>query len=300
MRRRELLDHISALATPIYGRGEAIQIALMILEEMCGVSRTDLIIDPQKEAPLRDAERIFREVAEGRPIQYIIGEADFCKLRIGVREGVLIPRPESEELIRWIANESEEGARVLDIGTGSGALAIALSKSIKSSKVTALDISDEAIEIATENINRLAPSVKITKGDALQGVENFVSGEFDVIVSNPPYIPQSEEVEMRINVTKYEPHLALFVPDNDPLIFYRSIARSAQQLLNKADNGEKEGEGDKSEKREKGGKGGKLYFEIHERLLQETIDMLRAEGFANVKFRLDINDKPRMICAQRE
>ncbi|MFR9564419.1 MAG: peptide chain release factor N(5)-glutamine methyltransferase [Rikenellaceae bacterium] len=294
MRRRELLDHITALATPIYGRGEAIQIALMILEEMCGVSRTDLIIDPQKEAPLKDAERVFREVAEGRPIQYIIGEADFFNLRIAVREGVLIPRPESEELIRWIANDSEEGARVLDIGTGSGALAIALRESINRSKVTALDISDEAIEIATENIKRLAPSVKITKGDALQGVESYVSGEFDVIVSNPPYIPQSEEVEMRINVTKYEPHLALFVPDNDPLIFYRSIARSALQLLSKTDESGKENKSNES------GKGGKLYFEIHERLLQETIDMLRAEGFANVKFRLDINDKPRMICAQRE
>ncbi len=278
MKRRELLDHITSLGRAIYGDGEARQIALMVLEEMCGVSRTDLLIAPNEEASLKDEERLFREIAAGRPIQYIIGEADFCGFRIAVREGVLIPRPESEELIRWIVEESQDGARMLDIGTGSGALAIALRRGVAESDITAIEISNEALQIAAENIERLAPEVKLKRGDALDGVEHYVDGEFDVIVSNPPYIPQSEEVNMRINVTKYEPHLALFVPDNDPLIFYRAIARSAAKLLRG---------------------GGKLYFEIHETLHREMVEMLKMEGYSEVRLRLDINDKARMICAQR-
>lgn len=204
-------------------------------------------------------------------------------MRFTVREGVLIPRPESEELIRWITeDESNERGEILDIGTGSGALAIALSRSLPHHQTTAIEISDKAIEIARENIERLSPNrVTIIKGDALRGVENFTpeGKRYDVIVSNPPYIPQNEEAEMRINVTRYEPHLALFVPDDDPLLFYRTIARSAKQLLKKE---------------------GKLYFEIHENFATQTKEMLRGEGYKKVEIRLDINDKARMICAQRE
>ncbi len=276
MTRRELYHEIIRLAEPIYGAREASQIARMILCEMLGVDRTALVVEPDAEVEIE--QRVLREVGEGRPIQYIIGEAEFCDMRFVVREGVLIPRPESEELVRWIVEE-QSGGDILDIGTGSGALAIALRVALPDARVTALEISPEAREIARENIARLASDVTLVEGDALRGVEHFVDGEFDVILSNPPYIPMREEVDMRCNVTDYEPHLALFVPDDDPLIFYRAIARSAQLLLRE---------------------GGALYFEIHENFAREMEQMLRDEGYNEVGLRLDINDKARMICARRE
>ncbi len=279
MNRRELANHLASLAEPIYGINESRQIARMILEEVAGISTTQLIADPNAECKIDDLERIEREISAGRPIQYIIGEADFCDMRIGVREGVLIPRPESEELINWIVSEAEGEERILDIGTGSGALAIALSVALPGAEVTGIDISHEALEIAGENGKKLAPKVKFSKGDALSGVENFVDGEFDIIVSNPPYIPQREVAEMRKNVVEYEPHLALFVPDNDPLLFYREIAKSAMKILKKE---------------------GVLYYEIHENFASETAQMLYNEGFKDIEIRNDINEKARMICAKRE
>ncbi len=278
MRRRELANHLSALAEPIYGKQEARQIARMILEEVANVSFTQLIADPDGECEVEELERIEREIAAGRPIQYIIGEADFCGFRVTVREGVLIPRPESEELIEWIASEATGSERIIDIGTGSGALSIALSRALPNSDVTAIDISKEALEIARGNGVLLAPKVRFVEGDALRGVENYVEGEFDIILSNPPYIPQCEQVAMRKNVVDFEPHLALFVPDDDPLLFYREIARSARELLSK---------------------GGKLYYEIHENFANQTAQMIKEVGFQEVEIRRDINDKARMICARR-
>ncbi len=278
MKRRELATHLASIAEPIYASQEAEQIARMILEEVAGVSFTELIVAPNVECEIDDLPRIEREIAAGRPIQYIIGAADFCGLRISVREGVLIPRPESEELIGWIVEESQGAKRILDIGTGSGALSIALSLAMPNIETTAIDISKEALQIAKENSDRLGANVHVVEGDALIGVENFVEGEFDVIVSNPPYIPQQEMGEMRSNVVDFEPHLALFVPDDDPLIFYRKIAKSAKKLLRK---------------------GGKLYYEIHENFAEQTIKLLCDEGFEEVVCRHDINDKARMICAKK-
>ncbi|MFI3303318.1 MAG: peptide chain release factor N(5)-glutamine methyltransferase [Rikenellaceae bacterium] len=281
MTRREFYKNICRLAEPIYGSREASQIGWMIAQELLGWSRMELLLSPDVECGVTDveAQRILTDVEAGRPVQYIIGEADFCDLRLRVREVVLIPRPESEELIRWVVSEAVGSGKILDVGTGSGALAIALSVALPNYSVTALEVSEEAIAIASENIERLAPKVKILRGDALQGVENYTSQSYDIIVSNPPYIPQREQSDMRINVTKYEPHLALFVPDDDPLLFYRKIAQSAQRLLTQS---------------------GALYFEIHENFATQTKEMLHGEGFQNVVIRLDINDKARMICAQRE
>ncbi len=281
MTLRELYNRLVAAAQPIYGDGEAQQIARMIIEEREGLLWQMIISDPQTECEIADIEQIEREIRESRPVQYIVGEAEFCDFRLTVREGVLIPRPESEELIRWIVSEHEAKQRVIDVGTGSGALAIALSRALAPSQVVAVDISDAAIAIATENAKRLAPTVTFLKGDALAGVEHAVTTDdkFDIIVSNPPYIPQSEVALMRDNVVKHEPHLALFVPDNDPLIFYRAIAQSAQILLRS---------------------GGKLYFEIHENFAIETSHMLQDMGYMDVRIKADINDKARMICAQKE
>ncbi len=296
MTQGELYKYLRRHTEPIYGELEAAQIVNMIFEEMWGVSRMKMLLNREEESPISTerAEEIAQELATGRPVQYIIGEAEFCDMRFVVREGVLIPRPESEELIRWIVSESidRRGCKVLDIGTGSGALAISLSLKLSDPEVVAVDISKDALSIASENIERLSAKVKLIEGDALRGVENFIESEgedgkedreedrkmFDIIVSNPPYIPRSEESQMRINVTQHEPHLALFVPDEDPLIFYRAIARSAQKLLRE---------------------GGVLYFEIHENFAVETKMMLHDEGYTQVEIRRDINEKERMICARR-
>ncbi len=282
MTRRELYTYLRRSAEAIYDSREATQIVNMIFDEMLSVSRMDLLREPEAPSPLttESAEQIARDLAAGRPVQYIIGEAEFCDFRVAVREGVLIPRPESEELIRWVADEADHSAHlnILDIGTGSGALAIALRRALTSSNLWAVDISEEALSIAQTNVDHLAPDITLSKADALQGVENYLDEKFDIIISNPPYIPRSEEGQMRINVTKYEPHLALFVADDDPLIFYRSIARSATRLLND---------------------GGALYFEIHEIFGAECQAMLREEGFSRVELKLDINDKARMICARK-
>ncbi len=279
MNNIELYNTLKRAAERIYNKNEAMQIARMIMDERYGVSWHTIASDPQAECKAEDVEQVIREIESSRPVQYIIGEAEFCDFRLTVREGVLIPRPESEELIRWIVSEHTPERRILDIGCGSGALSIALNRALTPSQVVAVDISEEAVTIARANCDKLSPSVEIVLGDALMGVESIVEGEFDIILSNPPYIPQSEIEIMQDNVVCHEPHLALFVADDDPLIFYSAIGRSAQKLLRH---------------------GGKLYFEIHERFAEEVSQLLSELGYIDIRVRLDINDKARMICAQKE
>jgi release factor glutamine methyltransferase len=197
-------------------------------------------------------------------------------MELKVSEGVLIPRPETEELVEWITSEAPKGATILDIGTGSGAIAIALSREITQSRVWAMDISHKALTIARTNGKDYAPNVTFIEGDALADFNTLLDEQFDVVVSNPPYIPQSDATQMRRNVLDYEPPTALFVPDNDPLLFYRSIAHTAKEILKH---------------------GGKLYFEIYELLSSEMIDMLTNEGYSDITLRNDFRGKPRMICA---
>ncbi len=279
MQRIELYNLLSSTAEPLYGAREAEQIARMILAEMASVSFTHLLLEPNVPCDLPNLDSIVEQIAAGRPVQYIIGEADFCALRFVVREGVLIPRPETEELVYRIVEECEPKPRILDVGCGSGAIAISLAKSIVGAEVWALDISKEALSVARENNLRLEAGVQLLEGDALEGVENYVEGEFDIIVSNPPYIPVSECDAMRENVVGYEPHLALFVEDDNPLIFYRAIARSALTLL-------------RSE--------GVLYFEVHETLWQDVAEMLHEMGYIGVTMVRDINEKPRIVCAEKQ
>ena len=193
-----------------------------------------------------------------------------------VAEGVLIPRPETEELVYRIAETAKRGARILDIGTGSGAIAISLAKLVKESVVTAVDISREALAIAQRNAERLGAEVAFVEADALGDLSHL--GEFDVIVSNPPYIPQSDIVEMRKNVVAFEPHTALFVPDNDILCFYRATAENAQTMLRE---------------------GGSLWFEIYEKAGEEVCSMLQERGFTHNDIIEDANLKPRMVWSRR-
>ncbi len=302
----ELYRALRDAAIAIYGEREAQQMARIMLDEIWGVDKVQLLTKSAEplnnQCQRRDGilnqvqddsggdvsiEEIIEDIKSARPMQYIIGECDFCDFRLKVREGCLIPRPESEELIRWVMEESGQsdhiGTKILDVGTGSGALAIALQRVLKNCSVTALDISDDALSIATQNIANLAPNITLIKGDALAGVENYLDLDddgvkFDIIVSNPPYIPRREIVDMRANVVDHEPHIALFVPDNDPLIFYRRIAQSALKILK--DNGT-------------------LYFEVHENLARDTAQMLHDVGYAQTEIRRDINDKERMVCGRR-
>ena len=277
--RREIFNLITKAIEQMYGVDEARQIAEMIILAKGNISRNDLIIEPNKELIIDELESIIVELKSWRPVQYIIGHANFYDMELRVSEGVLIPRPETEELVEWIASESKPEATILDIGTGSGCIAIALSRAIRSSRVWAMDISPKALEIARINGEEYAPEVQFIEGDALDKFDRLFDTKFDVVVSNPPYIPQSDISLMRANVTEHEPETALFVPDNDPLLFYRAIAQRSQHLLNE---------------------GGKLYFEIYEALATEMIAMLKSEGYDNVILREDFRGKPRMICATRQ
>lgn len=274
--RREIFRALTEAGAELYGEAEARQIAEMVLESR-GVSRNMLLVEPNEELQFPDLDSVINDIRAWRPVQYIIGTAEFAGMDFEVSDAVLIPRPETEELVNWIASEVGDSASILDVGTGSGCIAIALSRAVSGSSVWALDISAEALAVARRNGAKYAPDVRFVEGDALSDFSALFAEKFDIVVSNPPYIPDSDSRLMRRNVTDYEPHTALFVPDSDPLLFYRSIARTALKML-------------KAE--------GKLYFEIYESLADEMQRMLRAEGYEEIVVREDFRGKPRMICAR--
>lgn len=274
--RREIFRALTEAGAELYGEAEARQIAEMVLESR-GVSRNMLLVDPNEELQFPDLDSVINDIRAWRPVQYIIGTAEFTGMDFEVSDAVLIPRPETEELVDWIASEVGDSASILDVGTGSGCIAIALSRAVSGSSVCALDISADALAVARRNGAKYAPDVRFVEGDALSDFSALFAEKFDIVVSNPPYIPDSDSRLMRRNVIDYEPHTALFVPDNDPLLFYRSIARTALKML-------------KAE--------GKLYFEIYESLADEMQRMLRAEGYGEIVVREDFRGKPRMICAR--
>lgn len=260
-----------------YPEVEARQIAEMIILERGGITRNDLIIEPNAPLDIPNIDTICSELRSWRPVQYIVGSAYFAEMEIEVHEGVLIPRPETEELVEWIAKDMPHAKRILDVCTGSGCIALALARRIAGSHVCGIDISTEALAIAQRNGERHAPSVEFLRADAHADFSAVVGREYDVIASNPPYIPEADRATMRPNVTLYEPDMALFVPDSDPLLFYRAIARTARAML---------------------AEGGRLYFEIYESLATDMVAMLRAEGYDTI-LRDDFRGKPRMICATR-
>lgn len=274
--RRETLLRIAEAIAELYGEVEARQIAEMVVLECGAISRNELLVEPDKELIINDIDRIISELLKWRPVQYVIGHEEFDGLVFEVSEGVLIPRPETEELVAWVASETESGARILDVGTGSGCIAISLGRRVRDSRVWAMDISDVALDIAHRNGLRNGSTVEFVKGDALADFSSLVDEKLDVVVSNPPYIPRSDASQMRRNVTDYEPDTALFVENSDPLIFYRSIARTARRMLKP---------------------GGKLYYEIYELYAAQMCAMLEAEGYTDVVVREDFRGKQRMVCA---
>lgn len=276
--RRAIIDRLTRAGETLYGPEEAARIARMIVAGRSGISEAALLADPAEPLELAERDIPIEELRSGRPVQYILGHAEFCELDFTVREGCLIPRPETEELIFHITRSGIRPRSILDVGTGSGCIAVALKKRFPEAAVTAIDLSDAALAIARENADKLGAEIEFRRADALRLEQTLPDAVFDLIVSNPPYIPQSEEALMRINVTRYEPHEALFVPDDDPLLFYRAIARAARSLL--AD-------------------GGSLWFELHEKLAAETRGLLLREGFSRTELLHDLNDKPRMLWSRR-
>lgn len=260
---------------PLYGNGEARAVTDYVLDVCFGLSKADILcgaveeMTAEKTAELR---KIFSRLTEGEPVQYVLGRAEFSGRWFNVRPGVLIPRPETEELCTWITadNKASGSPKVLDIGTGSGCIAITLQLNMPESKVTAWDISADALDVARENAKQLGANVNFVRQDALNAKPE---GEWDVIVSNPPYICEKEKKDMAVNVLEHEPHTALFVPDADPLLFYRAITRLAVQTLSK---------------------GGRLYFEINPIYADDTCRMMQAEGMTAVELRSDMYGKQRM------
>ena len=277
--RAEIIGYISRRIAALYSPEECRRIARMAAAEWSGEREVKFLTEPNEIIEIADLEQLSNGLAEGRPIQYVIGRADFYGEEYIVREGVLIPRPETEELVGWALERaaSMTNPQVVDICTGSGCIAIALKKNLKQASVTAIDISNEALAIARENAEALQAEVEFIKDDVLSGLPTLANRHFDIIVSNPPYIPSSEQSAMHINVTGYEPHLALFVADNDPLVFYRLIAQRAREILTE---------------------NGFLLFEIHETLAAATASMLESEGYTDIEIRNDFRQKPRMICCR--
>lgn len=315
----QFIKETSRKLSELYPEREAIAIATRLLQHFCGISSYEHLVEPLGViAPevLPTLEKAVSELAEARPLQYIIGWQEFCGLKIAVEEGVLIPRPETEELIMWVAeyvqsrglllmdsllenererplhaqidNEKKKAIKILDAASGSGAIACALASKLPEAEIFACDISDKALEITSKNLNSLGFSnAQVFKCDLLNNAAQAVlqsvittdlepKEHIDIIVSNPPYVTELEKQQMRSNVLKYEPTEALFVPDTNPLLFYKALRDLALELLLP---------------------GGAIFMEINEQFSCETAALFSDEHFSKVEIRKDILDKPRMVMA---
>ena len=274
------------LLTPLYGEGEAKAIARMVYEVRYGLTFTDLCIGKDTQLSADDQaelEEIAQRLERHEPIQYVLGKAEFMGEWYDVEPGVLIPRPETEELVRWISlspdpSPKREGRHFLDIGTGSGCIAITLAAMYPEAKVTAWDISEKALEVARKNAKRLGVDVNFEQVDILANSQQPKANSYDIIVSNPPYICNKEREAMEQNVLDYEPHEALFVPDDDPLLFYRAIADYGKKTL-KSD--------------------GWLYFEINPLYAEPLRELLSAMSYQDLEIKNDQYGKQRFIRARR-
>ena len=281
MLAKEYRNNFIEKLTPIYDVLEAESFFYIILEDFHQMKRIDLALNTTFEFSDSEVEKwtsVLEQLENQIPIQYILGNAHFYGLEFEVNENTLIPRPETEELVEWIIqqNEFSNEIKILDIGTGSGCIAISLAKNLPHAKVFALDVSEKALETAKRNASKNNVEVTFLLKNILE-TENLEQ-HFDIIVSNPPYVRNLEKVEIKKNVLEFEPHLALFVEDNDALVFYRKISELAQENL--SDNGQ-------------------LYFEINQYLGTEMLDLLALKNFQNIELRKDIYDNDRMIFGRK-
>ena len=281
MKIRDYRTQFIDVLTPLYDAGEAESFFYLILEENQKLKRIDLALQPDvvfSEEEIVVWNSILAKLKKEIPIQYLLGKTSFYGLHLEVNHNVLIPRPETEELVEWILESQKskvesQNIRILDIGTGSGCIAIALAKNLPNATVFAVDVSDKALATAKKNAEINAVSVTFINQNILK-TENLEQ-QFDIIVSNPPYVRNLEKEEIKKNVLDNEPHLALFVADDDALIFYRKIAKLAQKNLSK---------------------NGQLFFEINQYLGPETVALLAELYFKNIELRKDMYGNDRMIC----
>lgn len=264
----------------LYDERESLAILKRLASNVLQIEMSQLL--PKQETNL--SEEISQQLlyfldalAKGTPLQYVLGEISFHGLDLYVESGVLIPRPETEELVNWILKYDKKAMQVLDIGVGSGAITAALGVNMPQAKFTAVDNSLEALDLARENCDKYQLCPTFLYGDVLQW-QNLGLDTYDIIVSNPPYVREQEKKYMHENVLAHEPHNALFVPDDNPLLFYEAIANlGLQHLKNK----------------------GHLYFEINEYLGAEMINLLKSKGYTELTLRKDLNGKDRMLRAQK-
>ena len=274
---RRIIEHIREELSGHYSAGEISALTRILATELLGVKESTFFLkdavelDNKRELLLDNA---LSDLKIYRPIQHILGYENFCGLQFEVNGSVLIPRPETQELVAWIADEAQGNEHILDIGTGSGCIAISLAQRVKNSTVSAWDISSEALVVARKNSENNGCNVIFAQRDILsyEPTEEL----FDIIVSNPPYIKEEEKSSMEANVLNWEPQLALFVPNDTPLLFYRVIAEKALTML--CD-------------------GGKLYFEINRAYGKEICAMLQSLGYRDIELRKDFADNDRMIKA---
>lgn len=281
---RKFIDHLTSL----YGPEEAGSLAWLSISFVCKLERAKYLSIKNEEIPENNSVILFgilEELKKGRPLQYILGETEFYGLSFKVNPSVLIPRPETEELVDWVLielrnrNKVSEKLKIIDIGTGSGCIPISLKKYLPLAEITALDISADALNTAKVNAELNQTNLIFILDDILDpSVEQLLLSKYDVIISNPPYVTWSEKEQMMPNVLEHEPHTALFVQDNDPLIFYRALADFALVHLQEQ---------------------GILFLEINENLAPQTVALLREKGFRDIELRQDIRGKDRMLMVLR-
>jgi release factor glutamine methyltransferase len=296
MKLREALVAMRSQLTPLFGEAEAAALTTISLEQVTGLPRSHLKAEGGRELTPSETEEYNRHLSrllKQEPIQYIIQKAWFYGFELFVGPQVLIPRPETEELVHWIVGDCRERGlpvferlpaqadrteqlKILDVGTGSGCIALALKATMPLAEVWGCDISDEALTIARRNGATLDIRVDFQAVDFLHANRRRGLPSVDILVSNPPYIPQSEEATLQVNVREHEPHGALFVPNEDPLIFYRALAQFGHQRLHA---------------------GGWIYMEIHEAATEAVATLFRKEGYTLIEQRRDLQGKDRMIRA---
>jgi release factor glutamine methyltransferase len=276
---KKLRDNMLNDLGRIYPEHECKVMVDWLFNSIAGIEKKDIVLDPGRiieEKIKAELLEKFGELMAYKPIQYVTGTAYFHGLELDVNPSVLIPRPETEELVKWVADDHQgkTGLKVLDIGTGSGCIILALGRLLKDPNLTAVDISGQIIETASRNAEKYRINVDFKKVNILEINNGHELGIYDLIVSNPPYVKESEKSTMMPNVLVYEPSVALFVPESDPLLFYRAIARFSKQHLFE---------------------NGKLYLEINESLGEEIIRLLKDEGFSEITLKKDMQGKDRMI-----
>ncbi len=282
---KEFRNHFNQDLSVVFPQTEIDSFFFLLIEKELGLKRIDLALNNQLPIPEEKFKHLYNSLSRLKsqePIQYILGETEFYGLSLKVTKDTLIPRPETEELVEWIISDFKNQSNVtssaikkslsiLEIGTGTGCIPISLAKNLPNAKITAMDISSEALKIATQNAKLNNVEINFIEQDIL--ITKELPKQYDIIVSNPPYIRELEKKEIQPNVLENEPHLALFVDDNNPLVFYKKITELAENHLSK---------------------NGKLFFEINQYLGKKTVEMLIQKGFTNTELKKDLFGNDRM------